>query len=180
MHLCRIATVVSGLLLASCGSYQTVPPDLEARLDKSVEFRQIKEAPESYRGRLVMLGGEVLSSKRLKDKTQLEVLQLPLIGTGEPRRDRTASEGRFLAFQKEFLDPATLPAGSRVTITGEITGSVVRPLDETDYVYPTLEIRDLKVWPRMPEGYWSRAYPPFWGPYFGPFGWGTWGYPYWW
>src|SRR5207247_8006566 len=108
---------------------------------------QRKDAPDSDRGRLIVLGGAVLAAKRLKDGTRIEVLQLPLDDSQRPESDRTVSEGRFVALQKGFLDPATLPEGTRVTLVGEVTGAMTLPLAETEYAYPTLETKTLKVWP---------------------------------
>ncbi len=156
--------------LAGCASDSVIPASLETQLDRSLTFPQLRESPESYRGRLMVLGGEVLSAKRLKEGTRIEVLEIPLESSLQPGMDRTASRGRFLAFQKEFLDPATIPPGTRLTLVGEITGSVADKLDETDYTYPTVEIKSLKVWPR-PESF-SHVpyyyYPPsfYWRPYY--------------
>jgi len=171
---------VTLVLLAACAPSTVVPATLEQQVDRSLPFAQLKESPESYRGRLVVLGGEVLSAKRLKEGTRIEVLELPLGSYEAPGRDRTASQGRFLAVHREFLDPATVPPGTRVTVVGEVTGAQVLPLDETEYAYPVLDIKHLKVWPRWemqarPYPY----YPPYWGPYYRPWGY-PWGpYPYW-
>ncbi len=135
-------------LLMGCAASLDVPPPLLSQLDRQTTFEQIKASPDSYRGRMVLLGGEVLGAKRLKEGTRIEILQLPLDGAGEPARDRLASEGRFLAVQKEFLDPATLPPGTRLMLVGELTGSTTLPLDDVDYAYPTLEIKYFKVWPQ--------------------------------
>jgi len=170
------------ILSAGCASDNVVPPSLKTQVDENLTFAQIKESPDSYRGRIVVLGGEVLSAKRLKDGTRIEVLQLPLQDQ-EPVTDRTKSQGRFLAVQRDFLDPATLPKGTRVTLVGEVIGTTTLPLDETEYTYPTVEVKNLTVWPdriaqRMPPPYY---YGPYWGPYGGPYGRGYWyGPPYWW
>jgi outer membrane lipoprotein len=164
--------------LSGCASSSAVPGSLQTQIDKSLTFVQIKESPDAYRGHTVVLGGEVLAAKRLKDGTRVEILQIPLEGQ-EPGWDRTKSQGRFVAFQKEFLDPATLPYGTRVTIVGEVTGVVTLPLDETEYAYPTLEIKNLKVWPDLSAQGQSAPYPApyYWGPYWGR---GYWYGPYWW
>ena len=166
-------------LLSGCASTSFIPASLQTQVDQTLTFSQLKESPDSYRGRLLVLGGEVLTAKRLKDGTRIAVLQLPLDGSQKPEMDRTASEGRFLAIQKGFLDPATLPEGTRVTLVGEVTGVLTLPLDETEYAYPTLEIKTLKVWPdwtARQDG--STAYrSPLWGPYWGGAYWGS---PYWW
>ena len=93
--------------------------------------------------------------------TQLEVLQLPLDDEQEPMTDRMESKGRFLALQKEFLDPATIADGTRVTIVGEVTGAAVEKMDEADYRFPTLEVKHLHRWtPRRVED--RRAPGPWW------------------
>lgn len=161
-------------LLPGCAGEQVVPASLESRLDRTLTFPQLRESADSYRGHLLVLGGEVLSAKRLKEGTRIELLQIPLESSLQPGLDRTASQGRFVAVQKEFLDPATVPPGTRLTLVGEVTGAVTDKLDETDYTFPVLEIKSLKVWPR--EESYARApyyyYPPSysWRPYYGTYG----------
>ncbi|TAJ09679.1 MAG: hypothetical protein EPO61_06375 [Nitrospirae bacterium] len=165
----RLLLLVLSGFLAGCAA-SVVPASLQMQVDRALAFAQLKESPDSYRGRLVLVGGEVLSAKRLKEGTRIEVLQIPLEDSQAPGRDRTISEGRFLAIQKEFLDPATLPPGTRVTIVGEVTGAATLPLDETDYTYPTLDIKHVKVWPQTDSrasvpGYYSA---PYWRPAYSP------------
>ena len=147
-----------------------------------ITFPQVKAAPESYKGQPVTFGGKVLGARRLKDGTRIEVLQLPLNSSLQPMLDLSKSQGRFLSIQKEFLDPATVPAGTSITITGEVAGSVTMPLDETEYNYPIVEIKSLRVWMKDEEGYprMRPYYGPgmYWGPYWSPY-WGRWPYYYW-
>jgi len=177
-HTGRSSVLLVGLLslwgTAGCAS-PAVPPALHRQVDRTLTFAQLKESPDSYRSRVAMVGGEVLSAKRLKEGTRIEVLQIPLEESQAPGQDRMTSEGRFLAIQKEFLDPATIPPGTRVTIVGDVIGAVTLPLDETDYTYPTLEIKHLKVWPKTepstsrPGSYsiplWRPSYDRPYGPY---------------
>lgn len=121
----------------------------------------------------------MLSVKPLKqNSTRIGVLQLLLASDYEPHGPLMKSGGRFLAFHKAFLDPATIPTATRVTVIGEVTGSMTLSLEEVDYVYPTLEIASLTVWPPKLPAYWFHPYPYFgayWGPYWGPYG----GPPHW-
>jgi outer membrane lipoprotein len=107
----------------------------------------------------VLLGGEVLSAKRLRDGTELEILQLPVNEDDPPGERRSESQGRFLAVARDGLDPASLPSGTRVTVIGEVTGDMVQRLDESEYRYPTLDLKHLHVW--EPADYQRRrsAYP---------------------
>ncbi|WP_447973565.1 Slp family lipoprotein [Nitrospira sp. Kam-Ns4a] len=178
-----IRTLVSGaLLLCGCAADPVVPSSLKPRLNERLTFADLKESPQTYSGQLVVLGGEVLSAKVLKQGVRIEVLQLPLDETREPAWDRSQSQGRFLAVQQEFLDPATIPPGTRLTIMGEVLGETTLPLDETQYRYPTLEIKTLKIWPSRESAAqpYSRRRPYSWDsfPYWRP--WPVYPYPYWW
>ncbi len=70
--------MVSACLLLACSRYEVIPDDLRGEVDRTVTFEQVKGSPSSYKGRLIVVGGEVLSVKRLEDRTRLEVLELPL------------------------------------------------------------------------------------------------------
>ena len=138
--------VVASILLFGCSSQRIVPESMEPLVDKTVSFRDLLVSPESYKGRVLVLGGEVLNAKRLRDGTQIELLQLPLEDGERPSHDRQQSQGRFLALQQEFLDPATMVQGTRVTIVGEVSGSRTDHLDDVEYRYPTLIVKHLHVW----------------------------------
>ena len=117
----------------------------------------MKASPLSYTGRLIVVGGMVLTAKPLKQGgTRIEILELPLDEDYEPRGRLTDSQGRFFAFHKEFFDPATIPMGTRMTVVGEVTGSVTLPMDEVDYVYPTLDIKAVTVWPPKVPVWWGH------------------------
>jgi outer membrane lipoprotein len=55
--------------------------------------------------------------------------------------------------QREFLDPATMPPGTRVTVAGEVTGSVILSLDETEYTFPVVDARRIAY--MGPGPYWA-------------------------
>jgi outer membrane lipoprotein len=145
MRILQAVMIGMATLVAGCAT-PVVPESLAPQIDKAVTFNQIVESPDSYRGKVVVLGGEILKAKALRGGTQLEILQLPLDSDQEPVTDRMESKGRFLALQKEFLDPATIAEGTRVTVVGEVTGSTVDKMDEADYRFPTLDVKHLHRW----------------------------------
>ena len=174
-----LSTVALLVTLAGCASTQEAGNSSAAQT-QALTFLQVKTAPDSFQGQSVVFGGKVLTARRQKDGTRIEILQLPLDRSTRPGYDLTQSQGRFIALQREFLDPATLPPGTRITVTGEVSGSITLPLDETDYTYPVIDIKHVQVWagsedaapcirPYMGPG-------PYWGPYWSPF-WRPW--PYW-
>ena len=144
------------VLATACSSQRVIPEELESLVDRTVPFREIVAAPDSYQGKIVVFGGEVLKAKRLKDGTQIELLQLPLDKDERPILDRQQSQGRFLAFQQEFLDPATMAVGIKMTIVGELSKAKVEPLDDVEYRYPVLIVKYLHTWPTKSYG---SAYP---------------------
>jgi outer membrane lipoprotein len=150
------------LLLAGCVSSELVPEGMESQIARDIPFESLKAEPDKFKGRVVVLGGKVLAAKRLKDGTQIEILQLPLDGADAPIMNLPQSKGRFLSYQETFLDPATIPAGTAVSMIAEVTGHKTQPLDEVDYTYPTLQIRTLKIWPEQRYLPWPGPYYPYW------------------
>ena len=145
-----------------------------------ISYAQVKATPESYSGQSVTFGGKVLGARRLKEGTRIEILQLPLTSSLQPTTDLSRSEGRFIALQKDFLDPATVPPGTFLTVTGAMAGTVVMPLDEMEYTYPLVHITTLRVWTEDEEAPRIRrpiGPGPYWGPYWSPY-WSPW--PYYW
>lgn len=175
------ALTLSTLLIASgCASLDD-SPESDPSGTPQITYAQLKTSTETYKGQAVTLGGKVLSARRLKDGTRIEILQLPLMSSLKPMLDLSKSQGRFVAVRKEFLDPATLPFGTFVTITGEVAGSLTLPLDETEYTYPVVDIKNVRVWPKDDEDGPPRIRPymgpsPYMGPYWSPY-WRPW--PYW-
>ena len=172
-----IVSLLALLVLSGCATSHLVTPEMEPQIARDIPFEALKAEPAKFTGRLVVLGGKVLSAKQLKEGTQIEVLQLPLDRTDMPILNLERSKGRFLAYQAEFLDPAMLPAGTAVSMIAEVTGAKTMPLDEVEYTYPTVKVVTLKIWPEYE--YWRPwphpyLYPsPYRYPYH-PF------YPYWW
>ncbi|MEO8340547.1 MAG: Slp family lipoprotein [Nitrospirota bacterium] len=155
---------VACILLVGCSSQRIVPESMESLVDRTVSFQDVLASPESYKGRVLVFGGEVLKATRLHDSTQIELLQLPLDDGERPSFDRQQSQGRFLVLQQEFLDPATMLEGTRVTIVGEVSGAKTDRLDDVEYRYPTLMMKHLHIW--RVQSY-RRRQP---GPFIGIFG----------
>lgn len=184
------------LLLSSCAeslhqvqreaSALGIPPELEQQVDTSVKFSDLQAAADNYVGRIVAVGGIVLAAKRTKERTEIEILQIPSKGGEISTKDRLRSEGRFLAVRDEFLDPASVPAGTPVTVIGAVKGSTTRLLDESEYTYPLLEIKHLIDWNTVASqdsetgaaAFYGPYYPPFWY-WSGPYGYYPYSYPYW-
>ena len=152
--------VVALAMIAACSSQRVIPEALEPLVDRAVTFHEVVATPDSYLGKIVVFGGEVLKAKRLKEGTQIELLQLPLDRGERPILDRQQSQGRFLAIRQEFLDPATIVEGTKMTIVGELSKAKVEHLDDVEYRYPVLIVKYLHVWPARSDEY-GRPRPRF-------------------
>ena len=173
-------SLISGLILLSgCATTDDRADGLPSGTPQ-ISYAQVKATPESYSGQSVTFGGKVLGARRLKEGTRIIILQLPLTSSLQPTMDLSRSEGRFVALQKDFLDPATVPPGTFLTVTGAIAGTVVMPLDEMEYTYPLVHITNFRVWTEEEEVPRIRrpiGPGPYWGPYWSPY-WSPW--PYYW
>lgn len=160
---------------------EIIPKELEQQIDTSIDFPALVAAPDQYVGRIVMFSGLVLSSKRTVSRTEIEVLELPARSGPPNTKERIHSRGRFLATQDTFLDPAIVAAGTPLTIVGEVTGKITKPLDESEYTYPIISIRHLIDWNTVEPQYGARTDPAYYGSlYYYPYWWGPYApYPYW-
>jgi len=192
-----IATLLAqsiSLLACAQSAHQTgrdfldnlLPPDVRAQIDETISFEDLRRTPAHYVGKTVIVSGILLKAKRTKNRTEIEVLQLPAGSGVAPTTDRTESQGRVIAVKEDFLDPATLPEGTPVTVVGEVKGEMTKLLDDAEYQYPVLEIKKLITWTKtLPPNYSGAAPypyygygPGFYGGFYGssPYGWGPFGY----
>ncbi len=123
-------------------------------VEADVPFAVLRQEPEQFKGRLMLLGGSVVAVRNTNQGGELEVVQLSTEDSGEIR-DNATSGGRFLARSSDFLDPAIFAPGLRVSLVGEVEGKEVRQLAEMEYAYPLLAIREIHLW--KPE---ERGLPP--------------------
>jgi outer membrane lipoprotein len=139
-----VLVIAAVLLLAGCA--HVISRGVLQEVDTSVSFVQLSKDPEAYQGKTVLLGGDVIETQNLSDKTLVVVLQRPLDRRGEPSAG-DVSEGRFIITTPGFLDPAIYGSGRKITVAGTVVGKEVRPLGEIKYTYPIIEKRELYLWP---------------------------------
>ncbi len=131
------------LACAACGP--PFPGRLLDRVDRGISFEALRADPAAYRGRWVLLGGEIIETRNRRDGTRLVILQRRLHRSGHPR-DEDATGGRFLVFTEAFLDPVVYAPGRSVTVVGEVTGSKRERIGEVDYRYPVIHAGEIHLW----------------------------------
>jgi len=168
--------LVFGLLLMVLFSgCSPISKELRVQADRTVNFQQVSQNPEAYKGKIVIWGGEIIETFNQKDGTTLIVVfQRPLDWMQEPKIQR--SEERFIILVDGYVDPYIFGRGRRITVAGEILGRRGMRLGELEYPYPLLRSKQIYLWGEY-------HYPPYPYPYY-PWGYGgyyspRWGYPYW-
>ena len=148
------------ILISGCA--HVISNDLRAKVDQSINFNEVFQNPNAYKGKIVLWGGEIIQTLPQKDGTTLiEVLQWPLGWRGEPKRT-VSFHGKFLVLVKEHLDPSLYQIRERITVAGEILGEMqgdkIEHLTERAYRYPILLSQQLHLWK---DSYYPYSSPPY-------------------
>lgn len=153
------------LLLMVVGCTSAISKQVRSEATVDLSLREVLVSPERYEGKVVIWSGTVLEAKNTPEGTLLRVLQKPADYQDKPLYT-DVSDGRFLALERRYLDPAIYSQGRAVTVAGKIVGKQAMPQGDIQYTYPLLEVKDLHLWPeRNPDT--NYVYPDYYGyPYF--------------
>ena len=152
----RSMPIVLLLSLASCAP--VISKQIRDQVKPDLTLREVLKDPEHYKGQMVILSGVIIETKNTKEGTLLTVLQRPAGFRGKPK-DVDESEGRFLALDIRYLDVNVFAKGRVVTVGGEVQGKRVLPLDEIEYAYPLIYVKEIYLWPVVEKRYYSPYYP---------------------
>ncbi|OQW32313.1 MAG: hypothetical protein A4E19_20005 [Nitrospira sp. SG-bin1] len=158
------------LFAGGCNRPDVIPERLEGKVDRDLRYADIKHAPQTHKGKLMLAGGKVLSAERVQDGTVIHVLQIPLSGDLIPTGRETESKGRFVVIDRsgQVSDPAIFDDDkTRITVVGEVLGTTTVTVDERQQQVPELALKHVTVWDwdRMKAGYRPYAgyrYPSGW------------------
>ncbi len=101
------------------GCVPAISPSLQQQA-APVSFAALGANPEQYQGRLVILGGEVMSLEPLGQGSLMTVNQQELSMLGNPKG--APSGGTFLVESDQWLSPSTFQPKSAVKVAGEVKG----------------------------------------------------------
>jgi outer membrane lipoprotein len=159
--------------LLATGCSHGLSSAVRQQVDSTLSMEQLRSNPEIYKDRVVMLGGEIVTTRNLTEGTRLEILQKPLDAFGMPY-DIDKSEGRFMMLCDTYLDPAIYAPGRKMTVAGRVLGSRLDKIDEAEYVYPLLSCLETRLWPQTSSDPYLAYH------YWGWWDWGPWPGPVWW
>ena len=176
--------LIGWLALAGMGCTHVISETLRQQAQPPVSFAQLRTNPEAFKGRTVILGGEILQTANLREGTRIEILQRPLNESETPKLTDTTG-GRFMVFCEEYLDPAVYAQRRRITVAGQVLGTYTGKVGEVDYLYPLVSCEETHLFPTASAELRPYAVYPWWygDPYFyprtmGPYPYAFWG-PYW-
>jgi outer membrane lipoprotein len=126
------------------GCTHTFSTELLRSADRTIRYADLQEHPDSFIGKTVITGGVIAGMARGGDEVTLEVVQFDL-GPDEVPQENLKPGGRFLA-TAPHLDPKIYRPGRLVTLIGEVKGKRTGKVEESDYVWPLLTIREIRPW----------------------------------
>ena len=141
--------------------------EMRKQADKNITFLMLAMDTEPYKGKIVILGGEVITTSVLESSTEVEILDKPLESDWRPKQE--GARGRFILIANEFLDPAIWKQGREVTALAKVVGQREGKIGMKPYRYPLLEALEWRLWPQTPpSGHYYHD--PFWDSFL----WGPW------
>jgi outer membrane lipoprotein len=135
--------IATTLCLAGCAP--VISNQSLSLVDRGISFTELRQSPDRYIGRHLLLAGEIAGVWNSNDGGELEVVQFEADENGEIT-DTAKSGGRFIARSAEFLEPAVYRPGLLVTVVGEVRGKIKILLGDVVYTYPVLAIREIHLW----------------------------------
>jgi outer membrane lipoprotein len=134
-----------------------ISQETKGGVDTSLTFKEVAQSPDTYRGRIVLWGGEIIQVlPQDNGATLIEVLRWPLGWYDEPR-ETVSFHGEFLVLFKEPLDLSRYKRGVRVAVAGEIQGAIqgerIKSVSDPTYRYPLLLSKEIHVWKYIPDPY---------------------------
>lgn len=132
------------VLLSIFGCAHVISEGSRQALSPGVYTEALFQNPEFYKGKIVMLGGVIASSKNTPEGTYIEVVEEPLDRRGRPI-ESDISRGRFIALYEGYLETIIYSQGRDITVVGEVLGIMQRKLGDIDYNYLLLKAKEIKL-----------------------------------
>ena len=157
-------TIILSALMGLFGCAHSISEDLRKDLDLTLTFERLLESPEEFIGKRVMFGGVIVETRALPQGTEVEVVQKEIDFSGYPETGNKTG-GRFIFFNKGFLEPEIYSKGKSITGVGKIKGSKISKVGERPYEFPVIEAEELKLLDKVIERN-PYFYPPYWNPWY--------------
>jgi outer membrane lipoprotein len=160
----KLTAVLFCITLFFQGCTYAISPNMVSRADNTITFDKLQVDPVSFKDKIVIFGGTISRVTTLKQGSLIEVLQKPLDYWGQPERTKRTG-GRFLAFHTGYLNTLAYAPGIDITIAGEVLGTGIPMIGDTQYDYPVILVKELKLWGPAPR---SQDKPQWMDPLYDP------------
>lgn len=157
-----ILAISLALLFQSC-TY-AISPEYVRQADRAISFHEIKQDPESYQGKLVIVGGTIDQVSSTDHGTLLEVVERALDYWGRPERT-SETGGRFILQHPAHLNTLLYAPGREVTVAATVEGSEAAALTDQDLRVPLFLSKELKLWEDERK---ARSGPQWFDPLYDP------------
>jgi outer membrane lipoprotein len=134
------------LFIALSGCQAWISEQVRSTADEETLFEEIFENPNSHKGKVIILGGEVLQLQYQEQKTEVEYAEIPLYKGGHPALGFDPGQRFFVVFP-ERLDSYLFKKGKVMTIAGRVVGT--KTVEGADY--PLFAYEDAYVWDKLRE-----------------------------
>jgi len=135
--------IVLFFLLNGCSG---LPKTMRSSSYSNLNLSTVKAKIPSYLNSSFRWGGTIINVTNEKDSSQIQILFYPISRYGQPQTNRK-TEGRFAITSPKFLDPAIYKEGSKVTVTGSLTGEIKQKIGEKVLTLPLLSLDNIHLWP---------------------------------
>jgi outer membrane lipoprotein len=148
------------------GCTYAISPEYARQADSTISFHEIKQDPELYQGKLVIIGGTIAQVSSTDHGTLLEVVERSLDYWGRPKRtDET--DGRFLLSHPAHLNTLLYAPGREITAAALVHGTEAAALADPDLRVPLFVSKELKLWEDDRS---VRTGPQWFDPLYDPYG----------
>jgi len=122
--------------------------DLMSRAILNPSMRALQQDPDRYKGRLFVLGGQIVKTSVTEDGSFIEAVALPVNERGYISEGQGVS-GRFIVRLKQgkgLLDPMIYKEGLLITVAGIFSELREGKIDEGTYLFPLFDLEEIRLW----------------------------------
>jgi starvation-inducible outer membrane lipoprotein len=126
------------------GCTYAISREYTRQADRKISFHEIKQDPELYQGKIVIIGGTIAAVGSTDHGTLLEVEERALDYWGRPERT-TKTGGRFMLLYPAHLNTLLYAPGREITVAATVEGEAAALVDQ-ELRAPLLLSKELKLW----------------------------------
>jgi outer membrane lipoprotein len=147
----EVAVAMKNIILAISlalffqGCTYAISREYARQADRKTSFHEIKQDPELYKGKLVIIGGTIAQVDSTGHNTLIEVEERNLDYWGRPERTQKTG-GRFILMYPAHLNTLLYAPGREITVAATVDGAEAAALADPGLRVPLFLSKELKLW----------------------------------